>query len=92
VSAPIPEWEVVAGRWYAADVVDTELAARDKRIAELEAENMGAMLENERLRHGMSVLCREFRESAQEDTEEGGAMAAAYSYYADRIDVLMRRP
>ena len=56
-----------------------------KRIAELEAEN-------ERLRRGMSQLCREFREAAQEDSEEGGAMAAAYSYYAERIDVLMRRP
>jgi len=54
-----------------------------KRIAELESEN-------ERLRHGMSVLCREFREAAQEDAEEGGAMVAAYS--ADRIDVLLRRP
>lgn len=63
--------------WLAAATVARE------RLEELE-------VENERLRHGMSVLCREFREAAQEDIEEGGDMAAAYSYYADRIDALMQ--
>jgi hypothetical protein len=72
--------------WLAATEAGRE------RIAKLETENMCAMeleAENERMRRGMSQLCREFREAAQEDAEEGGAIAAAYSYYADRVDVLI---